>query len=631
MAATNYRALPLLQIDGEPAPLKLMEDILQVIVEESLHMPGMFTLVIQNDYFPGSSQDEDERWRYQDLLQIGKSVKIGFISSTTESIDYEKNNENYVIEGEITGIESFFSEKSQAPVIVRGYDVGHRLHRGRYNRSFQNMTDSDIVKKIIQEVGIEAGTIDASGVAHDYAFQENQTNMEFLRQRADRIGFELFLQDGKLNFRKPKADSKKLTLKWLTDLHSFRVRVTSAEQVKEVEVRAWDYKQKRAIVSTKNQEKVITQTENGKGSDTSNKFNGKPPKPKMILNWTCFSPKEADTKAQALCDELGGQFIYADAKSEGNTEIRPGLIVKLEKMGQHSGEYYITETRHTYHERVYVTEFSVRGLRGGNLLTTISPANHLQPGQTLLVGIVTDNQDPEGLGRVKVKFPTLTEEHASNWARVVAIGAGNARGFDCLPEINDEVLVAFEHGDIHRPYVIGGVWNGKDATPNPVADDVANGKVRLRTFKTRVGHKIQFVEEDKGISKKGAYIETAGGHKLHINDSEKFVEIKTSQGHKIRLDDSLGTISINSNIISATALGMLSLTGLATASLTGGVEASVTAAGAVSISALAGAISIDAGGAIAITAGGAIAITASAITLNAGSVTVVTPTKVLPL
>ena len=281
MTGVNYRALPTLEIDGKPAPTNLQEDILQIIVEESLHMPGMFTLVIQNDYFPGRSQDQ--RWRYQDLLQIGKPVKIGFTSSTTESIDYEKSNQNYVIEGEITGIETFFSEKSQAPVIVRGYDVGHRLHRGRYNRSFQNMTDSDIVNKIIQEVGIEAGTIDASGVAHDYAFQENQTNMEFLRQRADRIGFELFLQDGKLNFRKPKAESENLTLKWLTDLHSFRVRVTSAEQVKEVEVRAWDYKEKRAIVSIKNQEQVITQTQNGKGSDTSNKFNGKPPKPKMIL------------------------------------------------------------------------------------------------------------------------------------------------------------------------------------------------------------------------------------------------------------------------------------------------------------------------------------------------------------
>jgi len=544
MTEVHYRALPTLEIDGQKAPSNLMEDLLQIIVEESLHLPGMFTLVIQNDYFPGRSQDQS--WRYQDLLQIGKPVKIGFTSSTTESKDYSKDSQNSVMEGEITGIETFFSEKSQAPVIVRGYDAGHRLHRGRYNRSFQNMTDSDIVKKVIQEVGIETGTIDASGVAHDYVFQENQTNMEFLRQRASRIGFELFLQDGKLNFRKPKAEGKELTLKWLTDLRSFRVRVTSAEQVKEVEVRAWDYKEKRAIVSTKNQEQVITQTQNGKGSDTSSKFNGKPPKPKMILNWTCFSPKEADTKAQALCDELGGQFIYADAKAEGNTEIRPGRTIELEKMGQHSGKYYVTSTRHTYQERVYVTEFSVRGLRGGDLLTTLAPQKQLEPGQTLLVGIVTDNQDPEGWGRVKVKFPTLTDEHASNWARVVAIGAGKERGFDCLPEINDEVLVAFEQGDIHRPYIIGAVWNGKDLTPNSVKDDVADGKVRLRTFKTRVGHKIQFVEEDKGSSKKGACIETAGGHKLIINDSEKFVEIETSGGQKLRLDDSDRTVSIDS-------------------------------------------------------------------------------------
>ena len=70
------------------------------------------------------------------------------------------------------------------------------------------------------------------------------------------------------------------------------------------------------------------------------------------------------------------------------------------------------------------------------------------------MGIVTNNKDPEGWGRVKVKFPTLTEEHESNWARVVALGAAKQRGFDCLPEVNDEVLVGFEHGDIHRPYIL---------------------------------------------------------------------------------------------------------------------------------------------------------------------------------
>ncbi|HEY9850967.1 MAG TPA: VgrG-related protein [Leptolyngbyaceae cyanobacterium] len=642
MNAVHYRALPLLEIDGQPAPSNLMEDIIQIFVEESLHLPAMFTLVIQNDYFPGRA--EDKKWRYQDLLQIGKPVKIGFSGSTTESQDYGQKNENQIIEAEITAIETFFSEKSQAPVIVRGYDVGHRLHRGRYNRSFQNMTDSDIIKKIANEVGIKLGTIDASGVAHDYVFQENQTNMEFFRQRAARIGFELFIQDGKLNFRKPKADQD-LTLKWLKDLHSFRVRVSSAEQVKEVEVRGWDYTEKRPILSTKNQEKVITETQNGKGSATSNKFNGKPPTPKMILvDKPVFTPKEADIMAQALCDELGGQFIYADAKAEGNTQIRVGRVVKLEDMGQHSGKYYITETRHSYQERVYTTEFSVRGLRGGDILTTLSPQKNLQPGQTLLVGIVTDNEDPKGMGRVKVKFPTLTEEHASNWARVVTIGAGNQRGFDCLPEINDEVLVAFEHGDIHRPYIIGIVWNGKDAPPNTVEDNVQDGKVRLRTFKTRTGHKIQFVEEDKGSSKAGAYIETSKGHQLRINDSEKMVEIETTGGHKIRLDDRDGSISLSSTgkidqnaiasinskapLIDTTATTSINskapsinTTATANLGLTAGGTASLTAGGAVTFTA---------GATINITAGGAITITASAITLSAGSVTIVTPTKVVP-
>jgi uncharacterized protein involved in type VI secretion and phage assembly len=210
-----------------------------------------------------------------------------------------------------------------------------------------------------------------------------------------------------------------------------------------------------------------------------------------------------------------------------------------------------------------MTEFSVRGLRGGNLLTALSPVNRLQPGQTFLVGIVTDNKDPKNLGRVKVKFPTLAEKENSNWARVVAIGAGKSRGFDCLPEINDEVLVAFEQGDIHRPYVIGGVWNGKDAPPNPAANDVGPKGVRLRTFQTRVGHKIQFVEEDKGPrSKKGVYIETAGGHKLSINDSQRLVEIVTKGGQTLRLDDKKRSITLDAKgNIDINAGGIVTITG----------------------------------------------------------------------
>ncbi len=549
MTSGNYLALPKVQIEGQSSEkMKLIqEDIVQIIVEESLHLPAMFTIVIRNDYFPGG-QDEN-KWKHQDLLEFGKKVKIGFSSSTTESQDFSEEKEGYLIEGEITAIETHFTEQSQAPIVIRGYDISHRLHRGQWNRSFQGMTDSDIVKKILAEVVIEPGQIDESGIPHEYVFQNNQTNMEFLRERAARIGFELFVQDGKLNFRRPKS-TQKIKLKWLTNLHSFRVRLTSAEQVKEVNVRAWDYKQKKPIVSTRNSENVITTTENGQGSVAISEFKGKPTKPTVnIIDQPIAIPKEADAIAQALFDELGGQFVYADAQSEGNPKIRPGRTVILEELGKHNGSYYVTETRHTYFERVYTTEFSVRGLRGGDLLTILSPPTRLQPGQTFLVGIVTDNQDPEGLGRVKVWFPTLTPKtgenaHASHWARVVAIGAGNGRGFDCLPEINDEVLVAFEHGNIHRPYILGGVWNGQDLPPKSVTESIQNSNVRVRTFRTRTGHQIQFIEEDQGNSKAGVYIETTAGHKIRLNDSENVVEVQTNGKHELRLDDQKGCIEM---------------------------------------------------------------------------------------
>jgi uncharacterized protein involved in type VI secretion and phage assembly len=266
-----------------------------------------------------------------------------------------------------------------------------------------------------------------------------------------------------------------------------------------------------------------------------------------VVDQPIESAREADALAQALYDELGGEFVCADAKGEGNPKIRPGKLVKLRGMGQYSGDYYVTETRHLYHQGVYTTDLSVRGLRGGSLFTMLSPQAALKPGQTHLVGIVTDNNDPESLGRVKVKFPTLTEDHNSNWARVVATGAANHRGFDCLPEINDEVLVVFEHGDIHRPLVLGGIWNGRDAPPTPAGDSVQGGQVRLRTFKTRTGHQLQFVEEDKGSSKAGVYIETTGGHKLRMNDSDRVIELETTGGHKLRLDDRNMAIDIKSS------------------------------------------------------------------------------------
>ena len=100
-----------------------------------------------------------------------------------------------------------------------------------------------------------------------------------------------------------------------------------------------------------------------------------------------------------------------------------------------------------------------------HLLAGPAPAS-LPLGLSVVVGRVVNNKDTEGLGRVKVKFEWLSDLNESAWARIAAPTAGKDRGIYFLPEIDDEVLVAFAHGDVRFPYVIGSLWNGVDVPPD---------------------------------------------------------------------------------------------------------------------------------------------------------------------
>ncbi|MCE9575628.1 MAG: phage baseplate assembly protein V, partial [Deltaproteobacteria bacterium] len=120
----------------------------------------------------------------------------------------------------------------------------------------------------------------------------------------------------------------------------------------------------------------------------------------------------------------------------------------------------------------------------------------------VVIGIVTDNHDPQKLGRVKVKLPTLSRDDSTWWAPIAMPGAGNQRGWFFLPEIDDEVLIGFEHGDIARPIVLGALWNGKDQPPlaNPDGDNAQRAVV------SRGGSRILFDDKDDQI-----VIEDGGG------------------------------------------------------------------------------------------------------------------------
>lgn len=112
------------------------------------------------------------------------------------------------------------------------------------------------------------------------------------------------------------------------------------------------------------------------------------------------------------------------------------------------------------------------------------------PFQGVAIGVVTNNRDPDGLGRVKVALPWLADDAETDWARVAVPMAGAGRGFWFLPEVDDEVLLAFEHGNPEVPYVVGALWNGKDRPP------VTNGDGRNdeRVIRSRSGHVIRLTD-----------------------------------------------------------------------------------------------------------------------------------------
>lgn len=188
-----------------------------------------------------------------------------------------------------------------------------------------------------------------------------------------------------------------------------------------------------------------------------------------------------------------------------------------------------------------------------NLLDLLSPVpDKASRIDGVVVGIVTSNRDPDGMARVRVKFPWLSESDESWWARLAAPMAGGDRGVYFLPEVDDEVLVAFEHGDIRFPYVLGGLWNGKQAPP--VKND--DGKNNLRVIHSRSGHVIRL--DDSDGSEKIEIIDKTGDNSIVIDSSSNKISIK-SDGDILL--ESQSKVVVKGSTIEIEASGELKLKG----------------------------------------------------------------------
>jgi phage protein D/phage baseplate assembly protein gpV len=527
----EYAAKPRIEIDGTPLAHEYDLLLERVVVDDHLFLPDMFELRFR---------DTERTVLAHAGFKIGSVVKVlaGPVG---------KEASEPLITGEVTSLEAEF-DTTGGHAVVRGYDHSHRLHRGRHTESYRDMTDSDIVKAVARRAGLDLGRIDATSITHPHVAQANLSDWDFLKARAREIGYELTVAGGKLDFRKPTpaadapqtgdlASSDRLQLILGSNLESFHPRLTSAEQVKQVEVRGWDPSRKDKVVGSAPAATTTASLTSAAHPTTpaalAEKFGG----PTYVaVDRPHTTQTEVDAVAKALAEQIAGASAEAEGTAKGDPRLKAGTPVSVGLAGDpFEGRYLLSATRHVFssHEG-YKTAFAVSGRQERSLLglASLGATNGALSGSGppifgLVIGIVTSVKDPEKAGRVKLKFPWLSDTYESDWARLVVIGAGSKRGLLVLPEVDDEVLVGFEQGDIRRPYVLGGLYNGVDKPKDdPKLIDSSAGKVNRRWFMSRSGHLISF---DDGSDGGGIVIETGNSkHALALSAAKSRVRITSS-------------------------------------------------------------------------------------------------------
>ncbi len=331
-------------VDGQSLPLDVTTAIKQVVLDDKQEGADTFSLSIDN---------HDLRWlnAKADVFAEGNEVSI--------TLGYAGGAETSML-GEITSLQAAFPSSGSPSLTVTGLDLSHRLMKGQKRRTFKKMTDSDIAAQLANEAGLSSD-VTKTQPKLDYVVQENLTDYQFLKNRAKRIGFDIWVKDRTLYFHDPANQSgDPIKLKWGKSLIDFTPRLTLANQVAEVEIRGWDPVTKKEFIGTAKW-KNIKKSGLSKRAVQMLKANTGGASKKVEIDRAVHSQKQADEMAKAILKNITDTLITGTGNCIGMPSLRVGKIIKLEGMGpRFSGSYIVTGTTHTLGGAGYKTKFEVR-------------------------------------------------------------------------------------------------------------------------------------------------------------------------------------------------------------------------------------------------------------------------------
>ncbi len=469
----TFITLPRLTVeaDGQPLPEAALVALTRLSVHQQLALPTLCELVFVD---PPGPLDAPAR------LAPGTRLRLSLAGGATP-----------LFVGQVTGLAHAFTPDGERQVRVHGYDALHALRKRGGVRAHVQVAPAELAAEMVGDLGLAVEAAEP-GPVHSYLIQGEQSDFDFLGDLLARCGLYAVVRDGTLHLLTLAGLPATVALALGETLLEARAELNGERVASEVTTQGWNPLLMESFSSTRGQPRssrevvaaVAPADVDGDGVV-------------WLLDEDLAVPDHVEGLAQAELDHRAAGAVTVQGVALGDPALQPGTGIALSGLGESvSGRYTLTAVTHRIDpEHGYLSRFD----------TAPPPLPARARGAVASLGVVSQVDDPDGMGRVRVTLPAF-DGVETDWMQVVAPAAGVNKGLVALPGVDDNVLVLFTRHNPAQGLVLGGIY-GPFAPYDP---GVAGGDTRRYTLRTPRGHLIRLDDDGNALRvehRDGSYVE----------------------------------------------------------------------------------------------------------------------------
>lgn len=527
-STTNGNINYSIQVDGNK--IDNTSPVFSITVNKTINKIPYATILI----YDGSPSQAAFSAINSKTFEIGSTLEI--------SLGYQSDSKS-VFKGIITKQTLKANGYTPSYLEVCGKDVAYQTTIVPKTAGFSDMTDSDIIKKILGNYSGISTSMSSTTTKYEALAQQDVTDWDFINMRAEANGFIVLVDDGKTTIQKPSnTQSPQSTFTYGTDIYGIDLEMDASTQWDTAGGKIWDPS------SQQSQDVSATQaSESSFGAVSYDKLTSASNKPAMsFLHAGTITEDEMKTFSTSLLQLNRLSKIRGSITVQGVADIKPDSVIKIDKGADNfQGNAYVSGVQHHVEAGQWTTKLiiglpSQRYMRRYVDIAGFPAAGMLPPVYGLQIGTVEKLvSDPQSAYRIFVNLRLIHQSGEGIWCRIASFYASNGGvGAVIMPEEKDEVIVGFINDDFRSPVVIGSLYSSKNTTPIQLDE-----KNAIKTFVTKSKLELTFQEEDKSIT-----IQTPGGRSVIISDKEESITITNGSANTITLGKQDVEIKCNQNI-----------------------------------------------------------------------------------